>query len=887
MKKWILTSIISSSIVLVATANEPEKKAEYLAGKKKNIESRGNKYDEKQWSDHFDAQDLNKDGALSAEEKTAYKASQKASKNTAKKAPKKAPKKESKQGTPKLTTTVVTPLATAKLPAIDPINTLWFQQPANSFTQSLVIGNGRLGAMVYGDPNQEQIVLNDKSLWSGSNIEHNIHGGFKDLPQIRKHLAAEEFDEAKKLMRGAFKVNHGPAYGTGISPFGRYQTLGKLHLSFADTKEPITDYHRQLDLSTGLGTVSYKRGEQAFTRQHFVSAPDQVFVTRLTGTQKFTISMDRPERFKTEAVNDNELVISGHLNDGFEKDGMHYVGRLRVIAPKGSVKAEGNTLKVDTTEDVILLFAAATDYQGIAGRATADPLAATTADLEKVSNKSFDQLLSAQQADHQQYYKRVSIKLPTTENSACATDVRLKKYAEGNEDPALAALFFNMGRYLIISSSRPGELPANLQGVWAEEVHTMWNGDYHFNINTQMNYWLTMPCNLIEMNEPMINFIDSLVEPGTKTAEAYYNTRGWIAHRLTNVWGYTSPAGMDIGGAAWLCEHLWEQYAFTMDKDFLKKVYPIMKSSCEFYIDNLYEEPGNKWLVTGPSASPETGFLLPDGKGQSGICAGPTIDLQQLRELFGNTIKATKILGLDEDLREQLVEMRPRIAPNQIDPEGRLQEWLKPYETREPGHRHISPLYGLYPYYEITPEETPEMAKAAQALLEQRGLAQSTGWSNAWKINLWARLGNAEQSATFVRHMLQDNTFSNLLSQFRPAREGGKKNLFQIEANLGYTSGIVEMLLQSHPTGGDLDAKPLIRILPALPKNWPSGKVTGLRARGGVELNIEWKDGELVDCELRADHDIPLLKVRYDGTTMDLSLKAGKPTKVFASKDAE
>ena len=314
---------------------------------------------------------------------------------------------------------------------------------------------------------------------------------------------------------------------------------------------------------------------------------------------------------------------------------------------------------------------------------------------------------------------------------------------------------------------------------------------------------------------------------------------------------------------------------------------PIMKSSCEFYIDNLYEEPENKWLVTGPSASPETGFLLPDGKGQSGICAGPTIDLQQLRELFGNTIQATKILGLDEDLRKQLAEMRPRIAPNQIDSEGRLQEWLKPYETREPGHRHVSPLYGLYPYYEITPEDTPEMAKAAQALLEQRGLAQSTGWSNAWKINLWARLGNGEQSAAFIRHMLQDNAFNNLLSRFRPEREGGKKNLFQIEANLGYTSGVAEMLLQSHPTGGDLDAKPLIRILPALPKNWPSGKVTGLRARGGIEVDIEWQDGELIDCQLRSDHDIDLLKVSYDGTTMGMSMKAGKPYKVFASKDVE
>jgi alpha-L-fucosidase 2 len=536
---------------------------------------------------------------------------------------------------------------------------------------------------------------------------------------------------------------------------------------------------------------------------------------------------------------------------------------------------------------VLLLVSAATDYRGIAGRQLTDPLAATTSDLDKVEGKSFADFHAAQKADHEKFFKRVSLSLPETENSSLPTDQRLANYKKGAADPSLAALFANMGRYLLISSSRPGGLPANLQGIWAEEVHTMWNGDYHFNINTQMNYWPALSCNMVEMQEPMNTFIASLVEPGTKTAKAYYNSRGWIAHRLTNVWGYTAPAGMDIGGAAWLCEHLWEQYAFTLDKEFLVKVYPIMKSSVEFYLDNLYEEPENKWLVTGPSASPENGFRLPDGKTGSGICLGPTIDLQQLREIFGNTIQAAKILGVDEDLQKELAEKRPRIAPNQIAPDGVLQEWLKPYVEREPGHRHVSPLYGLYPYYEITPEGTPEIAEASRKLLERRGVAQSTGWSNAWKVNLWARLGDAQKSWDFVDQMLNDNCFDNMLSLFRPLENGKGKKLFQIEANFGLTAGIAEMLLQSQPDSGAIDAKPIIRILPALPKAWPGGKVTGLRARGGVELNIEWKDGELVDCELRADHDIPLLKVRYDGTTVGMSLKAGKPTKVFASKDAE
>ncbi|NIP85793.1 MAG: hypothetical protein GTO03_09625, partial [Planctomycetales bacterium] len=345
---------------------------------------------------------------------------------------------------------------------------------------------------------------------------------------------------------------------------------------------------------------------------------------------------------------------------------------------------------------------------------------------------------------------------------------------------------------------------------------------------------------------------------------------------------YTAPAGLDIGGPAWLCEHLWQQYAFTLDREYLAGVYPVMKGSVEFYLDNLFEEPENKWLVTGPSASPENGFLLPSGQGGSGICLGPTIDMQQLRELFGNTIRAARILGVDQPLRGELAAKRVRLAPNQIAPDGVLQEWLKPYREREPTHRHCSPLYGLYPYYEITPDGTPELAKAARQLLQRRGVGQSTGWSNAWKVNLWARLGDAQKSWDFVHRMLVDNCFDNLLSLFRPLENGKGKKLFQIEANLGLTAGIVEMLLQSHPEGGDVDAQPVIRLLPALPRQWPAGQVTGLLARGGFEVDIEWQDGQLVAGTIRSLGGQPCT-VRYGAWEQQLHLKAGERRQVFAS----
>jgi len=753
-----------------------------------------------------------------------------------------------------------------------PATTVWFRQPAAGFDQSLVLGNGRIGAMVYGGVEREKIVLNESSVWSGSHVDNDIPGAYKHLPEIRRLLAEEKLIEAGRLTKKHFAPREKPVMGKGIGTFGRYQNLGSLHLTFSGGKGDVREYQRDLDLETALGTIAYKRGETSFSREHFVSAPDQVFVSRLTGPVSFSVAMDRPERFETTAVGDRELLMTGTLNDGKGGDGLTYAARLRVVG--GSVNTEGNKLVVRTDDEVLLLFAAATDYRGMAGRQLSDPIAATNDDLNKAAKRPYAKLREAQKADHEKWFNRVSLKLPETKNSRLPTDQRLVGYRAGKADPSLAALFANMGRYLLIGSSRPGGLPANLQGIWAEELHTMWNGDWHFNINVQMNYWPALVCNLVELHEPMVSLIESLVEPGSKTARVYYDSPGWIAHRATNPWGFTSPGMMDLGSAAWLCEHLWEQYAFTLDREFLREVYPVLKGSSEFFLHNLWEEPDHKWLVTGPSKSSETGGVLPNGQ-RAGICYGPTMDMQALRQLFGNTARAAEILGVDEELQRELLVKRARLAPNQIGPDGRIQEWIKPYEDSEPTHRHVSPLYGLCPYYEITPEATPELAEASRKFLEKRGVGQSTGWSNAWKVNLWARLGDAQKSWGFVRQMLLDNCYDNLLSQFRPLKNGKGRKLFMIEANFGLTSGIAEMLMQSQPESGKIGAPPVIRLLPALPEAWPEGKVTGLLARGGFEVDVEWKDGRLAEASIRSLYGNPC-RVRYGTDAKEMELKAGE-----------
>ena len=410
----------------------------------------------------------------------------------------------------------------------------------------------------------------------------------------------------------------------------------------------------------------------------------------------------------------------------------------------------------------------------------------------------------------------------------------------------------------------------------------MWNGDWHFNINVQMNYWPALNCNMVELHEPIVSLIESLVEPGEKTAKAYYNAPGWIAHRATNPWGYTSAGMMDLGSAAWLCEHLWEQYVFSLDREFLRRVYPVMKGSAEFFLHQLWEGPDNGWLVTGPSKSSETAGKGPHGD-RSSPCYAPTMDMQALRQLFANTLRMAEILEVDEELQEELKVKRARLAPNQIGPDGRIQEWIKPYEDTEPTHRHVSPLYGLYPYFEITPEATPELAQASRKFLEKRGVGQSTGWSNAWKINCWARLGDGQRSWEYVHQMLLDNSYDNLFSQFRPPANEKQKKLFQIEANFGLTSGVAEMLMQSHPESGEIGAPPVIRLLPALPAQWPEGKVTGLLARGGLEVDIEWKSGKLVECSIKSLYG-NVCEIRYGSRSETLNMKKGESRKIFSKR---
>ena len=657
---------------------------------------------------------------------------------------------------------------TQRAGAADPTTTLWFDKPATRFQQSLPLGNGRIGAMVFGGVDEERIVLNESSVWSGSREDADRPDAHQVLPEIRRLLLEGNNVEAERLVNANFTCQgQGSGHGRGANvPFGCYQTLGNLRLKFGDARSGPSlrcasghrawsddqeiefsmdgKYSRTLDLRTALAKVVYKEGGVRFTREHFISAPDEVFVSRLTADQpgalSFAVMLDRPERFETTAPADNELLMTGTLDDGRGGKGVSYAARLRVLARGGSVKsrrkhARGGESRrgraASCRRDGLPRFRRpAIERSGGRDAKRSRPggeeiLRRTPRGTEGGSRKILQPRGAEPAGDRQQ---RVADR---------SSGWRVSR--KGADDPALAALYFNFGRYLLISSSRPGGLPANLQGIWAEEIQTPWNGDWHLDINVQMNYWPAEVCNLSELHEPLHKLIASLVEPGRKTAQAYYNARGWVAHVITNPWGFTSPGenaswGATVSGSAWLCQHLWEHYAFTLDREFLRWAYPILKESSLFYLDNLIEEPKHKWLVTGPSNSPENRFTLPDGKAAH-VCLGPTIDMQLLRELFGNTARAAEILDLDADLRRELTEKRARLAPNQIGPDGRLQEWLEPYPEPEPTHRHTSHMYGLHPYYEITLRGTPELAAACRKSLEVRG-DKSNGWALAWRDQL-------------------------------------------------------------------------------------------------------------------------------------------------------
>jgi len=903
---------------------------------------------------------------------------------------------------------------------------LWYDSPGGKFAEALPMGNGRLGAMVFGGIDNERIILNESSMWSGSRQNADRRDAYKVLPEIRRLLLDGRNIEAAALVNKKFTCSGaGSGSGRGANvPFGCYQVLGNLHLEFGknrgdkpllctsghhayydyqeiafsadgnpDTKwcvvheghpviwqfdagtpalpesysftsaedtperDPQTwtlegsadgkkwieldsrkdesafgarhqtkkykisapaefryfrftfipnasvphfqiseisldgisavsaktgSYSRELDLKTAVTKVAYESSGIHFKREYFVSKPDEVFVSRLTADKPaaltFSISLDRPERFKTEVVPWGDIQMSGVLNDGYGGRGVSYAARLRVVAKGGTVKTVGNTLQVDAADEVLLLFSAATDYDGIASRGIKDPASAVINDLDKAAVKGFDKLLTSHIADYRSLFDRVNINLDdgspgSAETAALPTNKRLIACREGKSDPELAALYFNFGRYLLISASRPGGLPTNLQGIWAEAIQTPWNGDWHLDINVQMNYWPAEMCNLAELSDPLHSLVLSLVEPGQRTAKSYYNAHGWVAHVITNPWGFTSPGesaswGATTGGSAWLCEHLWTSYDYTRNRKLLEYIYPALKGCSLFYLDMLMKEPKHGWLVTGPSNSPENSFRMKDGR-VAQVCMGPTVDMQQLRELFGNTAQAAALLGVDKELRVKLEAKRKQLAPNIIGPDGRLQEWLEPYAEVDPHHRHVSHMYGLHPYFEITPAGTPELAKAVRKSLERRGFKGDVGWSNAWKINLWARLHDAEKSYFYVNRLIGYNTFSNMFNACWPGK------VFQIEGNWGGTAGITEMLLQSHPDTGAVSAQPVIDLLPALPKAWTNGRISGLRARGAVTVDLEWKNGNLSKAVLTPDNNGPLT-IRYRGKTMILQGHKGE-----------
>lgn len=778
---------------------------------------------------------------------------------------------------------------------------IWYKQPANAsvkdsdkgwennkeWLKAMPVGNGFLGAMIFGDVNYERIQLNEKSLWSGSPDDDNNPEAFGSLKTIRELLFQGKYKEATDLtLKTQVCKGFGSGNGNGATvPFGCFQTLGDLWIDFGKTSG-YNNYERELDLDRAVVTVKYQQDGIQFTREIFSSNPDRVLVIRLTADKKgalsFTSHMNRPERFQITTESDH-LLMSGTMNNGKGGDGMKYAARLKAISKGGSVKFSDGKLFVKDADEVLLFLTASTNYKQEYPTFTgADPKVTSMDQLALASAKQYKQLLKSHVDDYAGLISQARLNLSPNDPDTIPTDVRMRNQVSNPHDFRLQQTYFQFGRYLLISSSRKGSLPANLQGMWANTIQTPWNCDYHTDINVQMNYWPADLTNLEECHEPLTDLIESLVEPGQKTAEVQYKAKGWCIHPITNVWGFTAPGehpswGMHLGAGAWLCQHLWDHYQYTRDKKYLERVYPIMLESARFYLDWLVKDPATGQLVSGPAASPENAFVAPDGS-VAQISMGPSHDQQVIRELFTNVLSASAVMTDKDPLLSKIDLALKNIAPPQIGSDGRLMEWREEFKETEPTHRHVSHLYTLHPGNGVDPERTPALAAAARKSLEAR-TDIGTGWSLAWKINFWARLKDGDRAYKLFNNLLRpiDNAGINMSDA-----GGTYENLFcghppfQIDGNFGGTAGIAEMLVQSHITERDGF---VIQLLPALPSVWKNGQVQGLKARGGFEVDINWKNGELESCEIKSLSGADLY-VSYRGKLIVRETQAGKKYKL-------
>lgn len=732
---------------------------------------------------------------------------------------------------------------------------LWYTEAAKQWHEALPLGNGRLGAMVSGGIEEERIQLNEESLWAGAPLDPFPDEPGKYLPQVRQLIFEGKLDEAYKLVEE--KLTAKP------TSFRSYQTLGDILVDF-DNQGPVTDYCRDLDLSSGIADVSYHVNDKIFKRQSFVSAIDNVLVWRITCNKSNSVNirlkLDREKDVKICTVSDNQINLDGQIIDipapeeyddnpggsGPGGEHMKFAARLIVKNIGGQITSENNEIVVRNAHQVTFFFTAATDYslEKMDFDRSIDPAQICEDILAKAQKKSYDSILKDHIQEHGKLFNRVSMDFGSSHSLNIPTDERLLAVKNGGEDNGLIALYFQYGRYLLMSSSRrPGRLPANLQGIWNNNMWAPWESDYHMDINLQMNYWPADLCNLSETMEPLGDFMKKLSEKGRITAERLYNADGWMSHTCTNPFGRTTPCGSTIGSqvvngigfplaGAWMSLTLWRHYEFTQDDEYLyENAYPILKGAAKFVLDNLVEGP-NGYLVIAPSGSCENSFINPATGKKMRLTYMTTMDIQLIHALFNACTKASEILDIDKYLSDRLQATLKRIAPMKVAQDGRLQEWIEDYKEAEPGHRHMSHLFALYPGDQINYDKNPKLTEAAKKSLEYRldyGSGQ-TGWSRAWVINFYARLCDGDNAYKNILGLLRQSTTTNLFDLHPP-------DLFQIDGNFGGTAGIAEMLLQSH--------NEVLRILPALPTTWDKGYITGLKARGDFQVDIYWNHHQL------------------------------------------